>query len=348
MNRNHVVTSTLLSGAVLAGALTAATISTAPAGAVQPNSAADAQPASGSGRASTYLLDADEGGSMFEGIAADEKTGSFYVSETTGGEIHRGQSGSEDTEEWLAGDGTDGRFTARGMTVDADGNLYIAGGPNGTANPGSPDLWVYSPEGELLAALEAPGEDVFLNDVTIGADGAAYFTDSNDPRIFRVSADLAESDDQVGSESFGVELWSDASDTITRQAGFNLGGIILSQDQSGFVVAQGNTGQLWRFDARTGEATAIDTRGADLVNADGLVLQGNTLQVVQNFNHKLSTLAINADGSQVRAVQQRDTDPERVLTTAAQLRGQTLYVESHFRETPPTGPFEVITDPFLG
>ncbi|RBP66107.1 SMP-30/gluconolaconase/LRE-like protein [Brevibacterium sanguinis] len=339
MNRSHVVTSTLLSGAVLAGALTAVTLITSPAGAV---GSAAAQP--DSGRASTYLLDADEGGSMFEGIAADEKSGSFYVSETTGGEIHRGRSGTEDTEEWLPGDGTDGRFTARGMTVDGDGNLYIAGGPNGITNPGAPDLWVYSPEGELLAALQAPGDDVFLNDVTIGADGAAYFTDSNDPRIFRVSADLAGSDDQDGR--FGVELWADASGTITRQAGFNLGGIVLSQDRSGFVVAQGNTGRLWRFDARTGGATAIDTQDVDLTNADGLLLRGTTLQVVQNFNHRLSTLGISADGSQVRSARQQNTDPDRVLTTVAQLRGQTLYVESHFRETPPAGPFEVITDPF--
>jgi len=42
---------------------------------------------------------------------------------------------------------------------------------------------------ELLAALRAPGQDVFLNDVIIGADGAAYFTTSNDPQVFRVADD---------------------------------------------------------------------------------------------------------------------------------------------------------------
>ena len=63
-----------------------------------------------------------------------------------------------------------GRFTARGITVDAQGRVYIAGGPNGIGT-GRPDLWVYDAHGKLLAALRAPGEDVFLNDVAIGPDG---------------------------------------------------------------------------------------------------------------------------------------------------------------------------------
>ena len=66
------------------------------------------------GRPDVYQLTGDPGGSKFEGIGADERRGTFYVSEVTGGEIHRGTAGSSQTEEWLRGDGTDGRFTARG------------------------------------------------------------------------------------------------------------------------------------------------------------------------------------------------------------------------------------------
>ena len=43
------------------------------------------------------------------------------------GEIHRGWAGRAQTEQWLAGDGTDGRFTARGITVDAQGRVVPAG-----------------------------------------------------------------------------------------------------------------------------------------------------------------------------------------------------------------------------
>ena len=114
--------------------------------------------------------------------------------------------------------------------------------------PDAPTSGCYSPDGELLAALRAPGDDVFLNDVAIGPDGAAYFTNSNDaaglpgrPRRRRTGR---------------ATLWADATGTIEREPGFNLGGIVLTADRSALVVAQGNAGQLWRFDLATGAATS--------------------------------------------------------------------------------------------
>ncbi|HET9421798.1 MAG TPA: gluconolaconase [Nocardioides sp.] len=286
-------------------------------------------------RPATYQLTGDEGGSKFEGIGADQRRGRFYVSEVTGGEIHRGLAGVRQTEEWLAGDGTDGRFTARGITVDRQGRVYVAGGPNGIGT-GRPDLWVYSPGGRLLAALRAPGTDVFLNDVAIGPDGAAYFTNSNDAQIFRVADD--------GSD-WRATLWADATDTIERRDGFNLGGIVLTANRRAFVVAQGNAGQLWRFATADGLVEEVATGGADLVNADGLVRQGGTLTVVRNFSRMLATLRLSADGRTARLVRQQATDPDRVLTTAKPLRGRMLFVDSKFDEQVASGPYEIVTDP---
>lgn len=294
-------------------------------------SAADGRPAS-------YELVGDAGspvGSKFEGIGADERRGLFYVSEVTGGEIHRGSFDSAQTGQWLAGDGTDGRHTARGVTVDGAGRVYVAGGPNGLGT-GRPDLWVYDVDGTLLAALRVPGQDVFLNDVAIGADGAAYFTNSNDPQVFRVA------DDGAGWQA---TLWADASDRIERRPGFNLGGIVLTADRSAFVVAQGNRGALWRFDARTGEARAVETGGADLVDADGLVRQGGRLTVVRNFSRMLATLRLTADGTRAVLVEQTPTAADRVLTTAKTLRGRMLFVDSKFDEPVAAGPYLVVTDP---
>ncbi|WP_067433351.1 SMP-30/gluconolactonase/LRE family protein [Nocardioides jensenii] len=303
---------------------------------------ADGEP----GRPGTYHLNGDAVdaanpvGSKFEGIGADERRGLFYVSEVTGGEIHRGSVRDAQTQEWLAGNGTDGRFTARGITVDRAGNVYVAGGPNGIGTDGTdngrPDLWVYDKDGELLAALRAPGDDAFLNDVAMGPDGAAYFTDSNDARVFRVAP---------AADGWEATLWADATDVIERKPGFNLGGIVLSTDRSAFVVAQGNTGRLWRFDARTGAVSEVETGGADLVNADGLVLRGDTLTVVRNFSRSIATLRLASDGSWARAIHQQATSPDRVLTTAKALRGRILYVDSKFDEAVASGPYDVITDP---
>lgn len=287
------------------------------------------------GRPASYQLTGDEGGSKFEGIGADERRGVFYVSEVTGGEIHRGAAGDARTEEWLAGEGTHGRFTARGITVDDAGRVYVAGGPNGIGT-GRPDLWVYAADGSLLAALRAPGGDVFLNDVAIGPDGAAYFTNSNDPQVFRIADD---------GDGWRAALWADAGGTVERRAGFNLGGIVLTADRSAFVVAQGNTGLLWRFASTTGQVSPVDAGGADLVNADGLVRQGDRLTVVRNFSRMLATLELAADGRTAVLVGQQSTDPARVLTTAKVLRGRRLFVDSKFDEPVASGPYEVVTDP---
>ncbi|OFE15429.1 gluconolaconase [Humibacillus sp. DSM 29435] len=313
----------------------AAEASVAPVSATTRTTPGPAASADRHGPLSTYRLTGDDGGSKFEGIGADQRTGLFYVSEVTGGEIHRGWALFGRTQEWLPGDGVDGRFTARGVTVDDAGRVYIAGGPNGIGT-GRPDLWVYSQSGRLLAALRAPGDNVFLNDVAIGPDGAAYFTNSNTPQVFRVA---------TGPIGWGVELWSDATGTIETTEGFNLGGVVVTADRRALVVAQGTTGDLWRFDLRTRAVSAVATGGADLTGADGLVREGNRLTVVRNFQRMIATLRLEPSGRSARLVRQQASDPQRVLTTAKTLWGRTLYVDSKFDEPVASGPYEVVTRP---
>jgi sugar lactone lactonase YvrE len=287
-----------------------------------------------SARPSSYELPGDTGGSKFEGIGYDVRTQRYYVSETTGGEIHRGQLRSSAATEWLQGDGTDSRWTARGVTVDARGRVYVAGGPNGIDHPGAPDLWVYDRDGRLLAALRTGVPNAFLNDLVIGPDGAAYVTNSNAPQVFRVA-------EQHGR--WTIRTWADASATIPTQSGFNLGGIVLSPDRRSLVVAQGNVGKLWRFSLRTGAVSAVDTATADLVNADGLVQDGRLLWVVRNFSRVLTTLELSGDARTARLVSAIPTDPGRVLTTAKLAQGRLLLVDSKFDEPTALPPYQVIT-----
>ncbi len=278
-----------------------------------------------------------EGGSKFEGIGYDGRTGAFYVSETTGGEISRGNVRKPSADDWLAGDGTDGRWTARGITVDRAGRVYIAGGPNGIDHPGAPDLWVYSRSGRLLAALDTGVENALMNDVAIGPDGAAYFTNSNAPQVFRVAQ---------GRRGWHVSTWVDATGTITQAPGFNLNGIVATPDGRALVSVQSNAGLLWRFDLRTRAVTRIAVPGADLTSGDGLVLDGRRLWVVRNFPRVLTTVTLARDARSGTLVSERATDPTRVLTTAKLAGGRLLAVDSKFDENPVgQPPYEVITIP---
>jgi hypothetical protein len=284
--------------------------------------------------AAVYQLHGDPGGSKFEGIGVDRRERTFYVSEVTGGEIHRGDVRTGATEEWLP-EGADGRTTARGITTDEQGRIYIAGGPNGLGND-RPDLWVYAPDGTLLAALRVDVADAFLNDVTIGPDGAAYVTNSNAPHVFRVAREHGE---------WRVSTWADATGTIAQQPGFNLGGIVVSPDRRALVVAQGNAGILWRFDLRTGQASRIDTGNAALTDADGLVLRGDRLVVIRNFSRVLTTLQLDPHARSADVLSETPTDPARVFTTGKTAGGRLLLVDSRFEEPTPQAPFEVVAVP---
>lgn len=282
-------------------------------------SAADASQAQDQ-RPRTYNLQGDEAGSMFEGIGVDRQQRTFYVSETTGGEIHRGNVLTGKTKEWKP-EGADGRTTARGITVDSKGRVYIAGGPNGQNNQ-RPDLWVYGKSGKLLAKLRVSVKDAFLNDVAIGPDGAAYFTNSDKPQIFRVAKSHGK---------WKATKWSDTP-RIKMQEGFNLGGIVTAPNNKSFIVAQGNTGDLWRISRKTHKATHIKTGKANLVNADGLVRRGNALFVVRNFDKKLVRMHLGKDARSANVVAVRNTDQDRVFTTAKLARGRLLAVDSKFDE----------------
>ncbi len=316
---------------------TTAMLAAAPAAAAHPQA----------GGSSTISLPGDpaEPGSKFEGIGLDERTGTFYVSETTGGEISRGNIRRDAAQPWLPGNGADDRWTARGITVDRAGRVYIAGGPNGIDHPKTPDrpkapdLWVYSPSGKLLAKLDTGVDNAFLNDVAIGPDGAAYFTNSNAPQIFRVAQ---------GRNGWEVSTFVDATGTINTSTGFNLGGIVATPDGRALVVAQGNVGLLWRVDLRSKKVSPIsvtDPSGSSLTNADGLVLRGHQLLVIRNFSRSIATVKLSDHWNTAVVLEQTPTDPLRVLTTG-KIAGNRLYaVDSKFDENPAKPPYEVVVLP---
>src|SRR5687767_659872 len=223
----------------------------------------------------TYRLNGDPEGSLFEGIAVSRDRETFYVSEITGGEIHRGEVDEDGTEVWLDADDAlrDGRRAAIGLATDHRDRVYVAGGDNATqpdAAADDPDFWVYDEDGDLLAALRVPADGpVFLNDVVVGPDGAAYVTNSVTPQIFRIAREDGD---------WQATVWAEPDpDSGPQQEGdFGLNGIEVGPDCRSLIVAQSDVGALWRYDLETAEPTRIDAGDVDLTSTDGLVVKGHT------------------------------------------------------------------------
>jgi sugar lactone lactonase YvrE len=276
-------------------------------------------------RPKLYLLPEDA--RYPEGIAAENKSGTFYVSSIVDGSIYRGNVRNEQVEPFLPG-GEDGRTQAIGLALD-DGRLYVAGG--GTAR-----VFVYDTSGEaLIRSFEAQGAG-FLNDVTVNPrSGDAYITDSLVPTLWRVPAEEVTNSPTPGE----LEPWLDLTGTPIEyvQGEFNLNGIVATPGGRYLLTIQTNTGKLYRIDTRTKRVTRVDVDGAKLTNGDGLVLRGHTLYVVRNQNELITKVLLGDRFASGRAKGNTSAPSLDFPTTGALVRGRLLVVNSQFDEGGPAG-----------
>ncbi|MBD2778526.1 SMP-30/gluconolactonase/LRE family protein [Iningainema tapete] len=263
-----------------------------------------------------YILPGD---TVFpEGVAYQPSTNNFFVSSTTDGTIFRGNQAQESAEVFLIG-GADGRTTAVGLKVDDEkGRLFVAGGATG-------QIFVYDTHnGELLAKFSNNKTPTFINDVAIAPNGDAYFTDSNNPILYRVFTNEAN--------EIEFEAWLDFTGTSLQYLpGFNLNGIAASNDGKYLVVIQSNTGKLFRIDIASKEVSEIDLGGETLNNGDGILLSDKrTLYVVRNQQQLIVKVKLSKDFTRGKVVSST-TDPSFARpTTIAQAGERLLVVNSQF------------------
>lgn len=221
------------------------------------------------------------GDSVFpEGVSYDPTTGNFYVGSTTDGTLYVGNVNGSDEMTVFSEGGADGRTTAVGTKVDADGNLWVAGGRTG-------QMFVYdTADGSLIASFTTPASDAtFINDMAVTESGV-YFTDSFRPILWRIS-DLEQGE---------AEAWLDFTGTgLNYVDGFNLNGIVATSDGRTLIVVHSGEGELYRIDVDTQEVTRIDTGTIPLTAGDGLALVDNTIYVTRNSFGEIVELALAAD-----------------------------------------------------
>jgi sugar lactone lactonase YvrE len=251
-----------------------------------------------------------------EGIAYDQASGSVFVSSTTDGTIFRGDDSEETLAAFLA-PGADGRTTAVGLEVDDDGHLFVAGGATGF-------VWVYDgATGALIERMSGGSSPTFINDIAVDGDGVAYITDSMSPVIYRVIPD--------GAGGYTLERWLALTGTpIVYTTGFNLNGIVVSQNNRYLFTIQSNTGKIFRIDIATKEIVQVDVGGAVFTAGDGLWLRGTSLYVLQNQQELITEIRLQPNQARGTVVSSTTDESFRFPTSLVGARGRFLVVNSQF------------------
>jgi sugar lactone lactonase YvrE len=222
---------------------------------------------------------------------------------------------------------------AVGLSFDArTGYLFVAGGPGGAG-------YVYdTASGESVADFQFAAAPTFVNDVVVTRHGA-YFTDSFRPVLYFVPLSRRGALPDT-SEFIEIPLGGDFQFVPGE---FNTNGIVATPNGKSLVIVNSAQGALYRVDPASGVASRIDLGGGSVPNGDGMLLDGRTLYVVQNFLNQISVVRLKRNLSAGTVVDTL-TDPDfRIPTTIAEFRDALYAVNARFDVTPtPDTEYEVV------
>jgi sugar lactone lactonase YvrE len=209
-----------------------------------------------------------------EGIASGNGT-TFYtgsLAASTSGQILVGDFRTGEVATLAAPDGV----PATGMKFDPRSNLlFVARAGSGMATVFNAD------SGDVVASYQLQSAPTFINDVVLTRD-AAYFTDTQAPFLYRVALGPA------GAPA------GDAT-AIPLPGSFRTNGIAATPNGDFLFVVDVATAQLYRIDTATYTPVPVDLGGETLPNADGLLLHGKTLYVVENMRNRIAVVELSPD-----------------------------------------------------
>jgi sugar lactone lactonase YvrE len=270
------------------------------------------------------------GATSAEGLATG-RGATFYAGDLGQGDIYKGNLRTGRVALFI--DAPAGR-NALGIKADVrDGLLFVAGGPTGQG-------YVYDLRtGADIAQFQfGTAGSSFVNDVVV-VRGVAYFTDSQQPVLYRVSITGKR---QVDTSFTTLDLTGPAANLT---GGFNLNGIAASRSGRTLIVSHSADATLYTVNPATGESAPI--AGANLPNVDGILFQAGRLWAVQNASNQVTELKLSSDLS-TATVKRVYTNPAFETPTAIARSGNLLAVVNAKFDTgnPPTATqYEVVVFP---
>jgi sugar lactone lactonase YvrE len=246
-----------------------------------------------------------------EGIATGRGS-TYFTGSLSGAGIWRGDYRTGEGEFLVEGGGP---FV--GMKVDARDRLWVAGGPAGVG-------YVFdASDGDLLATFALAAAPTFINDVVV-THNAAYFTDSFRPAIYRVPLGPG------GAIGAAQTIPLDPTEIGFTEGAFNLNGIDATADGETLVVVNSTAGELYTIDPTSGEAVVIDLGDDDVAAGDGILLEGETLYVVQNQLNRVAVLMLAPDLSSGTRLANLTSAGFDVPTTVARFGSSLFLVNARF------------------
>jgi sugar lactone lactonase YvrE len=224
--------------------------------------------------------------------------------------------------------------SATGLEYDRkNGRLFVSGGGTGAA-------YVYDAEtgAPIADYLLTPAAPRFINDNVLTKD-ALYFTDSQRPWFYRLPlGDHGEL--PAASDVQAIPL---SGDYVHQPGVNNLNGIVATPNGNTLIAVQSSTASLLRIDPSTGVADVIELTGGDATNGDGLLLDGQTLYVVQNRLNQVAVVHLAADLSSGTVVNHLSHPAFSVPTTIDKVSGRLYLPNARFGvPSPDTEAYQVV------
>ncbi|MBW2162098.1 MAG: hypothetical protein JRH14_19400 [Deltaproteobacteria bacterium] len=212
--------------------------------------------------------------------------------------------------------------------------LYAATGfgdlVNGNTDQG---VTVYdASSGDIITEITfGDGTGIAINDCLVTRTGV-YCTDSFNPNLYKV---VLEKGGRLPSTPVVEVIPMPGFEMVE---GFNANGLAGDFDGRQLVIVNISSGVLYRVDTASGEASPLEIEGDEQLfpDGDGLVLDGRTLYIMQNFSDKVAVVQLSRDltrGSFTRNIPGVGApNPLNVATTIIGFRNDLYAINTNFFE----------------
>ena len=267
--------------------------------------------------------------------------GALYVSSLAVGGVQKALPGAKSFTSWIAPADFGSRSTL-GLYADAKTNtIWVCSNDvSGLGVPGPSKV-----EGSHLLAFDLtsaagkadyklPGTATLCNDITVGADGTVYVTNSLSPVILKLAPGAKELEVFVEDKQF------------QPPQGAGLDGIAFGSDGHLYVNTF-NGGEFFRVEVKDGKAGAVTKLATSrpITLPDGLRNVGGMNFLMIEGAGSLDRVTVNGDKATIETIKDGFKEPTafaKVGDTAWVAEGQLSHLFDAKDKGPPVLPFEVL------